>query len=83
MRGEPLAIECKARLAHVSENFEKILLNKMGKHEAIVKYRSPGSQASLERHFPKPADQCADEQHLQKTHAHVGRHFKGTQFKKS
>ena len=56
MRGEPLRIKRKARLAYVGENLKKILPNKMGKHEAIVKNRSPRRQAPFERHLPKRAD---------------------------
>src|ERR1019366_9196629 len=39
MRGEPLRIKRKTRFVQVGENFKKILLNKIWKHEAIVKGR--------------------------------------------
>src|ERR1039457_2956225 len=55
----------------------------MGEHKAVVKLRPPGNEVSLERLFPERANQCADKQHLQKPHAHVGWHFEGSQFEKA
>src|SRR5580692_1944141 len=67
----------------MSEDLEEILLHDMGEHEAVVKLRPPGNEASMERDFPERANQCADKQHLQKPHAHIGWHFEGSQFEKT
>src|ERR1700683_517344 len=65
------------------EHFKEILLYEMREHKTVVKFRPPGNEASLEGGFPEGANQCADEQHLEKPHAHIGWHFEGAEFEKA
>ncbi len=52
----------------------------MGQHEPVVQPRAPADQLALDRVFPEPGDQRADQQLLGKAHLGVWRHFEAAEF---
>jgi hypothetical protein len=67
----------------MDEHIGKVTPDEMRQHETVMERRAPTNQAAFKWPFPKHADQSADEQHLDKTHSDMRRHFKGPQFEQA
>ena len=67
----------------MGKNFKEILLDEMGQHESVVQHWTPADEIALERRLPECANERADKQHLEEAHAHVWRHFEGSQFEQA
>src|SRR5213592_4334561 len=80
VRREPIRFQRVTALSQVINHVVKILLNKVRKHEAVMKVRAPAHQRALVGLLPKAGDERAEQKLLGETHARVRRHFKGSQF---
>src|ERR1039458_8521294 len=71
------------RPAQTGEYIGEVSLDKMRQHKTVMERDAPADQAAFEWTFPKHASQGADQQHLDKPHSDMPRHFKGTQFEQA
>src|ERR1017187_5026071 len=83
MRSEPLFLKVAAGSPQMGEHLEKVASDKFRQHETVVECRTPADQTALERRFPKCTHQGADQQHLQKVHSYIWRHFECSQFEQA
>ena len=82
-RGKPLETQRIARFVQFLDHRTEILSDEVRQHETVVQAGSPWNQTCAVRRFPQPRNQRTQQQHLQRTHLPVRRHFEGAKFQQA